>query len=77
MDSWYGSGCLLGVASLRQGLTVWCAWRERCAEMTASEPLTIEEEYEMQQSWLEDPTKCTFIVLDRTRATDDSPDGGP
>lgn len=31
-------------------------------EMTASEPLTIEEEYEMQESWHTDPKKCTFIV---------------
>lgn len=34
-------------------------------EMTASEPLTIEEEYEMQLSWRDDPKKCTFIVLKR------------
>lgn len=32
-------------------------------QMTASEPLTIEEEYEMQQSWRDDKKKCTFIVL--------------
>ena len=34
-------------------------------EMTASEPLTIEEEYEMQRSWHADPDKCTFILIDR------------
>ncbi|GAQ91060.1 Acyl-CoA N-acyltransferase domain-containing protein [Klebsormidium nitens] len=33
-------------------------------EATASEPLTEDEEYEMQKSWAEDPKKCTFIVLD-------------
>jgi len=36
-------------------------------EMTASEPLTIEEEYENQKSWYEDPKKCTFIIFDKLR----------
>ena len=32
-------------------------------ESTASEPLTLEEEYNMQNLWKEDPKKCTFILL--------------
>jgi len=33
--------------------------------LTGSEPLTLEEEKENQASWLLDPSKFTFIIINK------------
>ncbi|KAK3841850.1 MAG: N-acetyltransferase 9-like protein [Linnemannia gamsii] len=61
-----GQKCVL-VPYLKRHVEHYNKWMQspELLEMTASEPLTIEEEYEMQESWRVDENKCTFIILAR------------
>lgn len=44
---------------------------EELRHLTGSEPLTLEEEFAMQQTWLESEDKCTFIVLSKQLLQDE------
>ncbi|KAK3837868.1 MAG: GNAT domain-containing protein [Linnemannia elongata] len=65
-----GQKCVL-VPYLKRHVEHYNKWMQspellgKLKNMTASEPLTIEEEYEMQESWRVDENKCTFIILAR------------
>jgi len=52
----------------KEHVEIYHKWMEDewIREMTASERLTLEQEYAMQESWHLDPDKCTFIILDRS-----------
>ena len=61
-----GKTCLL-VPYLRCHVLLYHEWMgsPELLELTASERLSLEEEYENQVSWHDDQQKCTFIILDK------------
>ncbi|KAF0974783.1 hypothetical protein FDP41_006257 [Naegleria fowleri] len=67
------SECLVGekvvlVPYLKEHVPKYHEWMQNSyiQEMTESEPLTLEEEYEMQKEWTRDARKCTFIVIEKS-----------
>ena len=66
MAIWIGllSSCLLFKSIGPEHVPRYHEWMKDPAllEATGSEPLSIDEEMEMQQSWRDDDKKCTFIV---------------
>ncbi|CAM6128424.1 unnamed protein product [Calypogeia fissa] len=53
----------------REHVPRYHAWLQdpELIEATASEPLSLAEHYELQQSWSSDTSKCMFIILDKDR----------
>ncbi|KAK4577083.1 hypothetical protein RGQ29_027548 [Quercus rubra] len=46
-------------------------------QATATEPLTLQQEFQMQLTWTQDPNKQTFIVLDREMVVGEFIHGDP
>ena len=65
--------CVDLVPYRRQHVATYHAWmqRDELLDSTASERLTLEEEYENCRSWHEDEGKCTFILLAAERMVGD------
>ncbi|GER54066.1 N-acetyltransferase 9-like protein [Striga asiatica] len=67
------------VPYMKEHVPKYHAWMQDPAilQATASEPLTLDQEYEMQLSWVQDPLKQTFIVLDKELVIGDFAHGEP
>ncbi|KAK9091913.1 hypothetical protein Syun_026824 [Stephania yunnanensis] len=55
------------VPYMKQHVPKYHTWMQdpSLLQATGSEPLSMDQEYQMHQSWSQDPSKHTFIVLDR------------
>ncbi|CAA0837020.1 Acyl-CoA N-acyltransferases (NAT) superfamily protein [Striga hermonthica] len=67
------------VPYMKEHVPKYHAWMQDpvILQATASEPLTLDQEYEMQLSWVQDPLKQTFIVLDKELVIGDFAHGEP
>jgi RimJ/RimL family protein N-acetyltransferase len=70
LENWnkciYGSKVIL-VPYKKDHVAKYHEWMKNpeLQELTGSESLTLEQEYEMQETWRDSEDKCTFIVLSR------------
>jgi RimJ/RimL family protein N-acetyltransferase len=66
-----GTKCVL-VPYRKEHVLKYHEWMQdpKILETTGSEPLCLQEEYDMQESWRNDPEKCTFIVLSREKVSE-------
>ena len=71
-----GAKCVL-VPYREEHVNTYHCWMQdpELQQLTASEPLTLDQEFEMQRAWRDDADKLTFIVLDR-RVQPDTPGTG-
>ena len=71
----YGSRVIL-VPYGKEHVEKYHGWMqsEEILQTTASEPLTLENEYKMQESWREDEDKLTFIILLASDVEDGHPE---
>ncbi len=53
------------VPYLKEHVSIYHDWMKDpfLQDMTASMPLSLQEEYEMQESWREDEDSCVFLIL--------------
>lgn len=67
------------VPYMKEHVPKYHAWMQDpgILQATASEPLTLDQEYEMQLSWSQDILKHTFIVLDKDLIVGDFVHGQP
>lgn len=72
-------GRVILVPYMKEHVPKYHEWMQDPAllQATGSEPLTLDQEYQMQLTWTQDPNKQTFIVLDKQLAVGEFNHGRP